>query len=395
RGGRHPSRAGRSLPGSVSIELWLSAAQSVSRHSALPHRSARRSSRCLPELRSSGHLVQLVQKPALPQVPDASAPALAGGPRTRTPNHQLLPCRVHRAPRSRLYQRQFSHRLLRILADDCDRLGRRDVVPRAPVWFVGNAVEIFLDNLLSPRQSIASAHGEIMADRSSELFDESIRAWVKVPEVARAGNLEPKRFSAWPCISGRVRRKLRSASRCAPDASGCVLIVMAITCFWGASRNRAISSPEPVLPPLSPAQEGPVAEAQGVRGVDMPAQPSGAEAVTWDAIEISFLSDERVQIRNGANRETLNYAEFGFQDARNGKPNRAWEALRVLAAQRGIIGDAATVGKWPEFEKRVQEIRKVLRKHFGISADPIPFVEVEGTGYQVLFKISCSPSFHT
>ena len=123
----------------------------------------------------------------------------------------------------------------------------------------------------------------------------------------------------------------------------------------------------------------------------MPTQPSGAEAVTWDAIEISFLSDERVQIRNGANRETLNYAEFGFQDARNGKPNRAWEALRVLAAQRGIIGDAATVGKWPEFEKRVQEIRKVLRKHFGISADPIPFVEVEGTGYQVLFKISCSP----
>src|SRR5437867_9107165 len=45
RGGRHPSRAGRSLSGSVSIQLWLSAAQSVSRHSALSHRSAGRSSR--------------------------------------------------------------------------------------------------------------------------------------------------------------------------------------------------------------------------------------------------------------------------------------------------------------------------------------------------------------
>lgn len=56
------------------------------------------------------------------------------------------------------------------------------------------------------------------------------------------------------------------------------------------------SALEPVLPPLSPAQEGPVAEAQGVRGADMPTQPSGAEAVTWDAIEISFLSEERVQI---------------------------------------------------------------------------------------------------
>src|SRR5438132_11004206 len=39
RGGRHSSRAGRSLSGSVSIQLWLSAAQSVSGHSALPHRS--------------------------------------------------------------------------------------------------------------------------------------------------------------------------------------------------------------------------------------------------------------------------------------------------------------------------------------------------------------------
>jgi hypothetical protein len=36
------------------------------------------------------------------------------------------------------------------------------VVPGKPFWFVGNPVEI-------------------MSDRSSELFDESIRAWVKVP----------------------------------------------------------------------------------------------------------------------------------------------------------------------------------------------------------------------
>src|SRR5438067_11854114 len=76
RGGRHSSRAGRSLSGSVSIQLWLSAAQSVSGHSALPHRCAGRSSRCLPKLRSSGHLIQLVQKSALPQVPDAGARAL-------------------------------------------------------------------------------------------------------------------------------------------------------------------------------------------------------------------------------------------------------------------------------------------------------------------------------
>src|SRR5437016_10649275 len=137
RGGRHSSRAGRSLSGSVSIQLWLSAAQSVSGHSALPHRCAGRSSRCLPKLRSSGHLIQLVQKSALPQVPDAGARALVGGSRTRTPDHQLLPCCVHCASRTQcaglgepaFVLRPAVHRQCSNLARDRHRSqtpGRRD-----------------------------------------------------------------------------------------------------------------------------------------------------------------------------------------------------------------------------------------------------------------------------
>ena len=68
--------------------------------------------------------------------------------------------------------------------------------------------------------------------------------------------------------------------------------------------------------------------------------------------------------------------------------------LRAMAEENGIIRNGAKTGVvWPKVEKRIQEIRKVLRKHFGITADPIPFVE--GTGYQACFKIGCSPSFHT
>ena len=123
-------------------------------------------------------------------------------------------------------------------------------------------------------------------------------------------------------------------------------------------------------------------------------QPNRGGAPTWETIEILFLSDERVQIRNGTNTETRNYAEFGFHDARNGKPNRAWETLRALAEQRGVIRDATTAGQeWPKVEKRIQEIRKVFRERFTISHDPIPFVA--GAGYQACFKIGCSPSFHT
>jgi hypothetical protein len=107
-----------------------------------------------------------------------------------------------------------------------------------------------------------------------------------------------------------------------------------------------------------------------------------------------FLSDERVQIRSGKGIETRNYAEFGFQDGRNQNPNRAWETLRRLAELRGVIRDAMDGHlPWPKVEKRVQEIRKVFREQFGISSDPVPFVE--GTGYHARFKISCGPSYHT
>jgi hypothetical protein len=114
----------------------------------------------------------------------------------------------------------------------------------------------------------------------------------------------------------------------------------------------------------------------------------------WGAVAISFLSDERVQIRSGGKTETRNYAELGFADGRNGTPNQAWLTLRVLAQERGMIRDGAkTGGEWPKVERRIQEIRKLLRKHFAIAADPLPFVA--GTGYQASFQIFCAPSFES
>ncbi len=124
------------------------------------------------------------------------------------------------------------------------------------------------------------------------------------------------------------------------------------------------------------------------------AQSSGVGAATWDTIEVLFLSDERVQIHNGLNTETCNYGELGFTDRRNGKPNRAWLTLRALAEQGGVIRDVGKTGQpWTKIEKQIQVIRKVLRKHFGISDDPIPFVKA--VGYKARFKIGLGPSFET
>ena len=114
----------------------------------------------------------------------------------------------------------------------------------------------------------------------------------------------------------------------------------------------------------------------------------------WQDIEISFLSDERVQIRVANQIQTLNYAEFGFEDHRNQKPNRAWITLRVFAEYQGILKQPTTEDqKWRNVEKRVQEIRRLFRERFGISKDPLPYVK--GAGYTAMFKIGCSPSYHT
>ena len=61
------------------------------------------------------------------------------------------------------HQRQFADGFCRTLADDWDGLGGGNVVTRAPV-FREDAIEVLFKNLLSPRQTIAPTHGEIMAD---------------------------------------------------------------------------------------------------------------------------------------------------------------------------------------------------------------------------------------
>ena len=129
----------------------------------------------------------------------------------------------------------------------------------------------------------------------------------------------------------------------------------------------------------------------------VPPRADGADRVgtSWQAIEISFTSDGRVQIhRNGINTGSFNYGDLGFADGRTGNPKLAWETLRTMAAGNGIIQSGAKTGAaWSKVEKRIQQIRKALQKHFGITTDPVPFVP--GTGYQALFKIHCSRSYDT
>ena len=71
------------------------------------------------------------------------------------------------------------------------------------------------------------------------------------------------------------------------------------------------------------------------------------QAGKWEDIEISFTSEERVQITMGAETETRNYEEMGFANKTK------------MAEGGGVISVAADGRTWAGVEKRMQQIRKV------------------------------------
>lgn len=153
---------------------------------------------------------------------------------------------------------------------------------------------------------------------------------------------------------------------------------------------------------------GPDANGEGAAQANTPAEtskgsPTGAakskcQAEKWEEIEISFLSDERVQVTIGTHMESRNYDEMGFASKKNGTPVLAWKTLRVMAEAGGVISVASDGRKWANVEKRMQEIRKVLRDRFGLPGDPLWYTKKtprnpDEYGYRTKFKLGCRPSY--
>ena len=115
---------------------------------------------------------------------------------------------------------------------------------------------------------------------------------------------------------------------------------------------------------------------------------------TWGDIQVWFLSDERVEVTDGSTVLTFNYTEFGFEDSRSGKPNSAWAMLRRFAENEGRLELASIeMVDRSQVEKQIQDVRRVLRHHFGLGDDPLPFQRNEG--YRAIFKLGCRQSFDT
>ena len=120
---------------------------------------------------------------------------------------------------------------------------------------------------------------------------------------------------------------------------------------------------------------------------------SRAAKLSWASLEIEFLSDERIQVKWGDNLETFNYAEFGLANKKDGKPRRAWKMLTALAGNEGHIEKLPLGKELAALQKRLEELRKLLRARYAIPADPIP--HKRQLGYQTSFRIRCNRSFRS
>jgi hypothetical protein len=143
---------------------------------------------------------------------------------------------------------------------------------------------------------------------------------------------------------------------------------------------------------LRPSPATPIANGQSSkRPIDLePRARTTPAAASWDKVEMIVLNREDVEIRvDGSSPEILKYSSLGFADQRNGRPAKAWDALILLAREKGRIPEGECAGK--VLYKRIQEIEDRLGDHFGIGDDPISFVP--GTGYVSKFKIRLARSF--
>ncbi len=118
------------------------------------------------------------------------------------------------------------------------------------------------------------------------------------------------------------------------------------------------------------------------------------EGATWKDVTVTFISDHRVQVSVMGVTEPRSYAEMDFEDKRGGggKPDLAWECLRLLAKWDGKIQRPSDFEKpgWLKIEKQVQTIRARFKELFGIQADPLPFRR--GRAYEAQFRITLSKS---
>lgn len=109
---------------------------------------------------------------------------------------------------------------------------------------------------------------------------------------------------------------------------------------------------------------------------------------TWRDVRIRFVDGHTISIGLKSAHRSLNYAEIGMADGRNGRPSKQWDLLREFARGQGLM-TWQSPGACRKNQKRRELLGKSLAAFFRIEGDPIELTK-DGQGWQTRFRIEGS-----
>ena len=100
----------------------------------------------------------------------------------------------------------------------------------------------------------------------------------------------------------------------------------------------------------------------------------------WEHITIQFLDYDKVRIQ-APNKfsKIVNFQKMGFENLKNGRPNKQWELLYNLARYRGDLSWTITTYRkkvdshplsTPKIRKQIQRLSNTLKEYFNINDAP-------------------------
>jgi len=125
--------------------------------------------------------------------------------------------------------------------------------------------------------------------------------------------------------------------------------------------------------------------------------PSGTK---WEHVTIQFLDYDKVRIQ-APNKfsKVVNFRKMGFENQKNGKPNKQWELLYDLSLYRGDLSWTITTYRkkvdshplsTPKIRKQIQRLSESLKQYFNINEAPF-YDYVKYEAYKTKFFLLPDP----
>jgi hypothetical protein len=164
--------------------------------------------------------------------------------------------------------------------------------------------------------------------------------------------------------------------RTEPERIECLITTYEDWCTFLASHKQSVAqSPKS----FEKDRSGQRTSQRATVPVNIPANAS------WTELRVRFVDGHTVSIKIGRFSQVLNYAQLGFADGRNSRPNKQWELLQTLANNHGMLAWGQP-GASRTQQKRRENLALQLKRALPLSGEPIELTE-DGKGWRTVFHI--------